>query len=91
MKKLELGRVVATPGALSALSGAQIQLCLQRHERGDWGNVCEEDAELNNQAVEGDDRVHSAYDMEGTRLWVITEGRPHPSDTITTVLLPGEY
>lgn len=91
MKKIALGRVVATPGALSALSGAQIQLCLQRHTLCDWGDVCEEDAELNNQAAEGDDRVHSAYELGDTRLWVITEGRACPSGTITTVLLPSEY
>ena len=90
MKQIALGRVVATPGALSAISNAQIQLCLQRHALCDWGDVCEEDADANDQAVEGGGRVHSAYELGNTRLWVITEGRSYPSGTITTVLRPSE-
>ena len=40
--KFELGKVVATPGALDALEAAKqssLEL-LRRHARGDWGEVC---------------------------------------------------
>ena len=60
----------------------------------DWGEVCPEDAELNNQAIafEGDldkqQRVLSAYRTnKGERLWCITEY----DRSATTILLPEEY
>lgn len=47
--QFSLGRVVATPGALSALEAAQESALgyLQRHKSGDWGEVCHEDQEEN--------------------------------------------
>ena len=43
-----LGQVVATPGALEALeqAGQAPSEFLERHVHGDWGIVCEDDAEL---------------------------------------------
>jgi hypothetical protein len=49
-----LGQIVATPGALEAVSEAYLAQCLARHARGDWGHVCAEDAAENDRAtVEG--------------------------------------
>ena len=39
----QLGRVVITPNALEQLSPADVQLGLQRHQAGDWGDLGEED------------------------------------------------
>ena len=88
--KFTLGRIVATPGALEALeknnqSPAEF---LQRHVRCDWGDVCEEDAELNNQALIDGSRLLSSYCLrDGTKLWVITEADRSSS----CCLLPEEY
>ena len=88
--KFELGQVVATPGALEALekSGQSPAEFLSRHARGDWGSVCEEDAELNNQALIDGSRLLSSYSLkDDTKLWIITEADRSSS----TLLLPEEY
>lgn len=87
---LALGQVVATPAALAALEAADETPLkyLIRHASGDWGSVCEEDAELNNQAVLDGERVLSCYDLPNdTRIWIITER----DRSATTILLPSEY
>jgi hypothetical protein len=85
-----LGRLVATPGALAALEEND-QGCteyLDRHVGGDWGSLCEEDKQANDEAVADDLRILSAYRLnDGTKIWVITEC----DRSATTVLLPEEY
>jgi hypothetical protein len=92
----ELGQVVATPGALSACSEEYLSLCLGRHVRGDWGSVCDDDKETNDQALIDGNRIISAYpinprepcqDLGDNRLWIITEW----DRSATTFLLPDEY
>ncbi len=86
----ELGQVVATPGALDALTAAgETPLpYLARHAAGDWGDLGEDDKMLNDLAVTHDERILSAYTLtDGTRIWIITEG----DRSATTVLLPEEY
>ena len=90
--KFKLGRVVVTQGAHEKVSLDDMQIALLRHQKGDWGNVPPEDAELNNQAIQGepDDqgRVLSSYkDSNGTKFWIITEW----DRSYTTILLPSEY
>lgn len=42
---------------------------LDRHDRGDWGNVCEHDRLENNRALDTDGRLFSVYDSkEGIRF-----------------------
>ena len=85
-----LGQTVATPAALDALiaSCESPALFLDRHVRGDWGELCEEDREANNQAVIHGERILSAYQTkQGVKLWVITEA----NRSVTTFLLPDEY
>ena len=87
---LPLGQVVATPGALSALTEAGIHpfTLLSRHQRGDWGDLGGEDKHSNDLAVAGEERVLSAYTlMTGERIWIITEW----DRSATTLLLPSEY
>ncbi len=90
VKPFALGQIVATRGALAALEAAgqpPIQF-IRRHAAGDWGEVCEEDRAINDEAVEGGDRLLSAYQTaKGERIWVITEW----DRSVTTILLPDEY
>jgi hypothetical protein len=88
--RFELGKVVATPGALRLLEAHSLNPLqfLSRHAHGDWGDVCPEDAQANDRGLIDDDRLLSAYALPGgERVWVLTEC----DRSVTTVLLPGEY
>ena len=85
-----LGRVVATPGALAALeeSGQKAWEFLARHLAGDWGVVDAEDKQANDDAVKNGERLLSAYKTKaGEKIWIITEA----DRSSTVVLLPDEY
>lgn len=87
---LELGQIVATTGVDAWFTPARrvaVAECIVRHRHGDWGDVCDEDAALNDAAVEQECRVLSAYTVEDTKLWIITEW----DRSVTTVLFPEEY
>lgn len=59
-----------------------------RHVRGDWGEVCEDDKQANEDALRDGDRLLSAYrTTRGVNLWIITEH----DRSVTTILLPEEY
>ena len=86
----ELGRVVATPGALEALgeSGEDPHLYLGRHVTGEWGELEYEDKAANNLALVTGERLMSSYrTSSGVKLWVITEA----DRSSTCILLPDEY
>jgi hypothetical protein len=94
--RFELGRIVATPGALEACPAVHLQRCLARHVTGDWGHVGAQDALQNEAALSEGWRVFSAYVIDPTkpcktfsenRLWIITEA----DRSATTLLLPHEY
>jgi hypothetical protein len=93
--KFNLGRVLATPGALEAMaeSGQQAAFFLNRHVVGDWGEICQEDALLNDEALKDGTRLLSAYStLKGVRIWIITEAADDSGQRpATTILLPDEY
>ena len=85
-----LGQVVATPGALEALekAGQAPSDFLDRHVRGDWGDVCQEDAEANEQSLKDGTRLLSSYRTKlNVKLWIISEADRSSS----TILLPSDY
>ena len=59
-----------------------------RHSEGDWGDLVDEDKELNELAIKCGDRILSMY-QEGLpdKFYVITEA----DRSYTTVLLAEEY
>src|ERR1035437_1471438 len=88
--KFPLGHIVATPGALEAISapGEAVLDYLERHLAGDWGDVCEEDRQENERSLVNGWRILSAYTLKtGVVIWVITEA----DRSSTCVLLPSEY
>lgn len=92
----DLGAVVATPGALALLSRRRIdpQSLLQRHARGDWGDLDEEDRRLNEAAVIDGSRVFSSYLVAkaGEKVWVITDAADDFGiRRVTTLLRPEDY
>ena len=84
-----LGSVVATRAVFDHLTANQLdaQPFLQRHQRGDWGDVPPEDAAENDFAMKNGLRIFSSYQMAGKRVWVITEA----DRSVTTLLFPCEY
>jgi len=93
--KFSLGKLVATPGAIEALdaSGQTPDFFLDRHRRGDWGELDIEDWALNDQALTDGGRILSAYTtLKGVQLWIITEATDDQGNrAATTILLPDEY
>ena len=86
--RFRLGRIVATPNALSHLTQDDILAGIQRHQSGDWGDVDEHDRQANDQALVEGTRLFSVYHST-TRLkfWIISEA----DRSVTTVLLPEDY
>lgn len=88
--KFKFGKLVATPGAIEALADSKQSPMefVARHIRGDWGEVCDEDRQANEDALRNGERLLSVYrTAKGVKLWVITEA----DRSSTCVLLPSEY
>ncbi len=89
--KFQLGRVVATPGAMALLEkqGVHPGTLLERHGTGDWGDLGKEDKCLNDQAITSENRILSMYHVpdQHHRVYVITEW----DRSSTCILLPQEY
>jgi hypothetical protein len=88
----DLGHQVMTSGVSNWIQGnpsriISLSKILNRHKSGDWGDVCDEDKQANNNALKHDLRVLSSYLVDGEKLWVITEW----DRSVTTVLFPSEY
>lgn len=86
----QVGQCVATPGALEAMgkAGQAPSDFLNRHVRGDWGDVCLEDAEANQKSLKDGSRLLSSYRTKlNVKLWIITEADRSSS----CILLPEEY
>ena len=60
---------------------------LKRHARGDWGDLCKEDKEENEFALDKYLRIFSAYETGPRKIWIITEA----DRSVTTILFPEEY
>lgn len=88
--RFALGRVVATPAALTLLKDAQVEpvTLLGRHVTGDWGELDPEDARANEAALADEARVLSSYPVKGSeKVWIITEA----DRSVTTILTPHDY
>ena len=85
----DLGTVVITANAKEVLDPIEYFSALRRHASGDWGVMCIEDKEQNDEAVvTGEERIFSAYlTKDGRKFWIITEW----DRSITTVLMPEDY
>ena len=74
--KFQLGGIVATPGALSALeeAGQDAIEFVSRHACGDWGELSDADKQENEFSLLHGFRLLSAYTLRnGTRIWAICE------------------
>lgn len=85
--KFPLGQIVITANANDQLDPTEVSEGLCRHAAGDWGNVCGDDADLNEQALKDGDRLMSVYGPKDRQFWIITES----DRSVTTILLPEDY
>jgi hypothetical protein len=84
--RFPLGKTYATPGAIAL--GIDLAAYMRRHHCGDWGDLCDEDKQANEDALIHGDRILSHYKLaSGKRLYIITEA----DRSSTCVLLPEEY
>ncbi len=95
--RFSLGHIYSPPGAQEALKRYHtnpLQL-IGRHVVGDWGDVCPEDAQANEEALQFGTRILSSYlltpptdeTLTPAKVWLITEA----DRSATTILLPEEY
>ena len=61
--RFPLGRTVATPGAIEL--GIDLASYMHRHHCGDWGDLCDEDKQSNEDALIHGDRILSHYKAAG--------------------------
>lgn len=100
LPRFDLGELYATPGAQDTLQRYQTNPfeLVKRHVSGDWGDVCPEDAQANEDALKAGSRLLSAYVLQPpsganddnatpAKVWLITEA----DRSVTTILLPEEY
>ena len=61
--KFRLGQMCSTPGALEAMNdaGQSPMVFVGRHVQGDWGEVCADDQQANEEALDSKLRLLSAY------------------------------
>ena len=89
----ELGQTVMTRGIANAMESnpqfrEEVTESMDKYVRCDWGNTCEEDAEMNNEAVRnGEDSILASYNTSQGTIWIKTEW----DKSVTTVLFPSEY
>ena len=86
--RFEIGQLGITPGAQELIPMKEVEIALNRHAAGDWGNVCDDDRAENEWALDNQARLMSVYESEaGEPFWIITEA----DRSSTTILLPREY
>jgi hypothetical protein len=92
------GQIVATRGVYDLACqnpdfAKFVQKSLNRHVKGDWGDVDEEDKQANDQALKQDTRLLSSYNDDRfpkngvATIWIITEA----DRSSTAILFPDEY
>lgn len=82
------GRLMITRNAKDTLPRIDVDVAVNRHLAGDWGDVCEADKGVNEDALKKGGRLLSVYHTQGgVKFWIITEA----DYSATTVLLPSDY
>lgn len=86
--KFDAGTVHMTREAADTLHQQDVFEAFVRHIVGDWGDVCPQDWNANQDALAFGMRLLSSYvDRNDTKFWIITEA----DRSATTILLPHEY
>lgn len=94
MGRFETGKVVSTRGVHDKFNSDYeflqfVNASFVRFQSGDWGEMCDEDKEQNEQALIDRERLMGSYENKerGWKIWIITEA----NRSVTTILFPSEY
>ena len=89
MARFEMGRTVGTATVVALLeeAGVSPQSLLERHHRGDWGDLTEDDRQRNEEALVEGGRLLSVYFVRDQKIYIITE----VDRSVTTIMLASEY
>lgn len=74
--RFSLGQLIVTPRAAQWVeeAGTTVDALLERHARGDWGEVTEEQWRLNDESLRQNLNLVSTYDLKhGDRLTIFTK------------------
>lgn len=88
--KFSLGQIVATSALFNYCEEKNFPLLpyIIRHSSCDWGDICDEDKGINEEALNNGSRIMSVYKLkDGKAIWIITEA----DRSVTTLLFPEEY
>ena len=91
--KFRLGQVVVTRGVNNLIVEDNnfakfVERSFHRYVTCDWGEMCEDDKNLNDNAIKtGEDRIFAAYKNSNYKIYIITEW----DQSATTILFPSEY
>lgn len=88
----DLGQIVSTCGIAAAIEEdpkfqEEINSNLQKYSVCDWGDTCEEDGQLNDEALKIGDRILALYKTSRGNVFIITES----DRSVTTILFASEY
>ena len=90
--EINVGHVLVTKGVAALTQEDRkfavfVKESLDRHRKGDWGTMSDEERELNNKNSGINVRLFSSYESEGyPEIWITTE----PDRSFSTILFPDE-
>ena len=92
MLRFKVGQVFMTRGIDNAVdnnSNYKIEILdsLIRYIHCDWGDLCDEDKEANELAIQNNDRILATYTTSCGKIYIITES----NRSYTTVMFANEY
>ena len=90
-KYFTLGMQVVTPKVNYEMRNPcftlDVACAMSKYCNKNWGELSEEDKEINNLALEYGDRLLGAYETCKGKIWIITEA----DRSVTTIMFPEEY
>lgn len=84
---LTLGKITVTTAISEILNAAQIYHLIEQQLSYDWGNTCQSDWLLNDNAIKEHGRVVSLHSIDNEDIFVITEA----DRSTTTIMFTYEY
>ncbi len=87
--RFPLGNLYATSAVAQWASqeGLSLSQIIERHHNGDWGDLCDEDKQANEDSLVHGGRLFSSYLTKGKKIYVISES----NRSMTTILFANEY
>lgn len=93
----DIGKVVVTHGINNVMMknerfAVEVALSLRRFCIKDFGNLSEEDKQINEESLKNPDNLYllGAYQTSVGKIWIITNAAETVGKNITTVLFPDE-